>query len=266
MDKALWEKSFGSVSIEQLPQWPCPECATGKLVIVKDSIYFRRAVKQYDPNEFKKEDFENSILLGILKVLGTAAEMLLREQARFSAFLSCNECGENVAVCGRAEVPSNFSKELYKKSKTSQDTLCFIIPEYFTPQLPIFSLRKEYPKEINRELAKSFSMFFSDSSAAGNKLRTCIEILLDTQNIPNNNSLHQRIVEFQQKNSDLGKMLLAVKWVGNEASHTPDIEKKDLLAAYEIIEFILMKIFVDSVNANRLMHLSQKLESQYKNP
>jgi hypothetical protein len=61
-------------------------------------------------------------------------------------------------------------------------------------------------------------------------------------------------------------MLLAVKWMGNEASHASDIDKKDLLAAYEIIEHILMKIFVDSVNTNRLMRLSQELESRYKNP
>ncbi len=227
LDKTLWEKSINPLLVEHLPAWPCPQCSNGKLILAKGSLCFRQSVKQYDPKEFRKEDFENHVLLGILVILGTAAEKLLKTQARFSAFLTCNACDENVAVCGRAEVPSSFAKKMYKDPSFSADSLSVLIPEYFTPHLLIFPLKEEYPKNIQKELAKSFSSFFSDSSSAGNKLRICIERFLDSQKISQNNNLHQRIVDFKKSNKDLGSMLLAVKWLGNEASHAAEIDKKD---------------------------------------
>ncbi len=265
LNNALWQKSIEPISVGRIPEWPCPHCISGKLTLVKESLRFRRSVKQYNPDEFRKEDFEDHLLLGMLVVLGTAAERLLKSQARFSAFLTCTACNENVAVCGRAEVPSSISKKIYKDSSISDDLLSVITPEYFTPHLLIFPLRQEYPKDVRKELVKSFSLFFSDSSSAGNKLRTCIERFLDSQNISKNNSLHHRIIEFQNLNKEFGSMLLSVKWLGNEASHASEMDRKDLLSAYEITEYILEKIFVVDLNSKRLKQLSCDLEKRYKN-
>ncbi len=257
IDKELWKKSIASISPEHVPEWPCPNCADGKLVLEQQSLCLRPVNKQYSRDEFQKEDFENGILLGILVDLGKAFIQQLVKQARFNAFLRCEACSEVVSVCGRAEILRSQNQSLNKES-------VFMIPEFFSPPLPIFPLEKEYPKDIKRELAKSFSVFFADSSSAGNKLRTCIEILLDNQQVQKSNNLHSRIQEFRKMNNDLGEMLLAIKWLGNEASHATELDKNDLITAYEIIEYVLEKIFVIDTKHSRLKQLSSDIENRYK--
>lgn len=245
------------ISAEHIPEWPCPNCADGKLIFEQQSLYFRSAKKLYSHDDFRKEDFENGILLGMVAAVGKAFFQLQFKQARFNAFLQCKICSETVSVCGRAEILPSHSQSSHKES-------IFLIPEFYSPPLPIFPLLKEYPKDIKRELAKSFSVFFADSSSAGNKLRTCIEILLDNQKVQESNSLHSRIQEFRKTNNDLGEMLLALKLLGNEASHTTELNKNDLITAYEIIEYVLEKIFVIDTKHGRLKQLSNDLENRYK--
>ena len=59
-------------------------------------------------------------------------------------------------------------------------------------------------------------------------------------------SLHNRIVKFRAKNAASAEALLAIKWLGNEGSHsTPEgLGFEDLLDAYELFEHVIEQIYV----------------------
>ncbi|WP_373331448.1 DUF4145 domain-containing protein [Salmonirosea aquatica] len=56
-------------------------------------------------------------------------------------------------------------------------------------------------------------------------------------------NLHDRIVEYQKKNSQIAEYLLAIKWIGNTGSHVGTLSQTDILDAYELLDFSLRKLY-----------------------
>nr|WP_240915911.1 DUF4145 domain-containing protein [Pseudoalteromonas sp. Z1A2] len=106
-------------------------------------------------------------------------------------------------------------------------------------------------------LNKSFALFFCDSDSCGNRIRACIEFLLDELKIPRvhrnkddkeiRSSLHYRIEHLPEKHEKIKGLLLAIKWLGNVGSHGNEgLTKKVTIDAYEILKLVLDIVYKPS--------------------
>jgi hypothetical protein len=62
--------------------------------------------------------------------------------------------------------------------------------------------------------------------------------------------LHNKILKFQDRDLEAANMLLALKFLGNEASHDSVLEECDLAIAYEILERVLNRLYGDDSHFN----------------
>ncbi len=275
LNKKLLTGLLSGISIDKFPHLPCSSCGSVSLKLSSRDMRYRPLTNQYDPQQFEKEGFDSSILLGLLQVVGSVIEQLQWIQSRFSGFLKCSSCGEVVAVIGRAKVPSEYSKKNHTYFKAK------LIPEFFSPPIPLIALQAEYPESVKLELAKSFATFFSDAALAGARVRVSIELLLNVLEIEKNRkddvgnvkttksgreqrlTLQERIHLFKVKYPDYAKMLLAIKSIGNEASHNAEIDRYDLLDAYEILDHVLVQLFITPRKHDKILSITDNVNSKY---
>lgn len=177
---------------------------------------------------------------------------------RYAASFVCLNCNGNTYSCGTGE-------HKYHESYLPEEEVDFPVfhPKYFEPSIPLFSIHEECPEDIKDLITVSFSLAWTDVSAAASKLRIAIELLLNTINpaLAEIRSLHQRIESFESEQPDIAQSLMAIKWLGNDASHAATLEEYDLAFAFEVMELILNKLYDDSeeklkkmadlINANR---------------
>ena len=229
MDRGKWRGYFLK---KRLPSWPCPTCKQGTLKLDKDSLDCRETRESRrnrlgvnDPMEFER---------------------------RFSCFAICSResCGEVVIVAGiQGLEPSDYDGSLTE----------IYLPAYVSPPPPIIPIPKACPSPVRSELELSFGLFWYDPSAAATRIRIALEMLLTHLKIKRYEfqlksnrkrrrtlSLHQRIELFSEKNPQIGGKLLAIKWIGNEGSHTGSLERNDLLDVYELLEYALRSLFTST--------------------
>jgi hypothetical protein len=143
-----------------------------------------------------------------------------------------------------------------------------IDPKYFNPALEIISVPDYLPTNIASCLRESFKLFWADNSACANKIRIMVEAIMTEQGVPNSflskkrkrvrHTLHSRIVAFQKKNTDVGELLLATKWIGNEGSHELNtLKREDLLIAYEIVHQCIEKLY--NRRPGKLLKIAKKI-------
>jgi len=118
------------------------------------------------------------------------------------------------------------------------------------PEMMIFVIPDSCSEKVSQEIKKSFALFFNNLSGCANALRTAIEYLLTDLkirkcSIANHKkrrlTLHNRIEELGKKNclySDSSKQLMAIKWIGNEGSHS-EVSETEILKAYKILAHVL---------------------------
>jgi hypothetical protein len=275
VDSGLWNQLLANVPLSRFPKLCCPSCGAKELVLDPSDIKLRRLKNQYDVAKFERDDFDEHLALRILGAVAFVAEELQWEQCRFNAFLSCKTCGEVTSVLGKAKVPNKNLKSYTSHLETQ------LILEYFAPALPIIPLPAEYPISVRRELSKSFASFFSDPASAGNRVRTTVEALLDEQGIDKIRrdaggnaktsgsgrriqlSLGERLQLFAKTRTDFATMLGAIKGIGNQASHGADINRADLLTAFQIIDYVLSELYISSQRHTALMQVSNTLKGRY---
>lgn len=230
MDRQLWK---ASPTETRAPRWPCPRCNTGILELD------RKLVSVYETGESRvdrhREDwFEDYI------------------EERFTALLTCNRavCREPVVFCGHTFHEQETDAEGYTWNR-------YLRPEYFVPALRLISTPSGCPAIIAKNISGAFSLFWCDRSSCANRLRSALESLLTVlkvkrftrHNPPRKGrirlSLHQRIELFAKSNAELGKIMLAVKWLGNEGSHPGSLTPDHLLDGFEMFEYLLDAIFVN---------------------
>jgi len=233
-NRTLWKGDFTK---DDVPKWKCPDCQNGTLFIDKDTFKC-----EFD-NKSKKlyaEDYAEIEMLSL----------------KFKSDLVCDDkdCGERVYMMGVGSPEENF----YRDPKDPSSTVI----EYFQPTaiLPapyIISIPDGISSKLENLLISSFSLFWGDISSCANKIRIFIEYLLDDQGVARHPidkagiadlnrmlGLHSRLKRFQTSNSGLADKLMAVKWLGNTASHSGFIDDDDLLDAFELIDFVLDELYV----------------------
>ena len=241
INREFWLRPF---SEDYFPNWICPRCETGVLRPIEKTFLYEEsgdvAAERLRHGEYFNYDVYTF---------------------RYSVLLKCNNsnCQERVSSCGQGYVQEDFVAENGKlvfdqEGGPRTDMKELFIPEYFYPLINIFSVPKKCPEEVTNEIKSSFKLFFADPPASANYIRKAIEAILTDKKVkrvivnhkgkkvPVN--LHNRIVEFEKSKPDIAKKLFAIKWLGNEGSHTGKMTSEDVLDAYEILEVVIEELYV----------------------
>lgn len=155
----------------------------------------------------------------------------------FTGTLRCQSCSEIYVVSGTGTVEEDWDEE---EGRVHYDVF---FPKFFMPAIHIFSLPKQTPVEVANIIEMSFSLAWSDYSAAGNKLRVALELIVSELVPDSNQSLGRKINEIPEEKSDIRDMLNAIKWLGNQGTHESKLKECDLAFSFKVIEKLLYKLY-----------------------
>ena len=151
----------------------------------------------------------------------------------FHAFLRCDGCGHAVSVAGSLSDNRIFPK-------------CFI------PAIPLIRNPGSQGGWTGLLVEKSFELFWVDPASCANCLRSFLEGLLDDWGANGSaRSLGERIKNFRDLVSAIEEqdrhlvypILQGLKRIGNLGSHAGEVEREDLLDAFEDLEIALGIIY-----------------------
>jgi hypothetical protein len=186
----------------------------------------------------------------------------------FTAWVKCNNpsCGDEAAVAGEG------GAEPCDDGEGGTDYSLFFSPHFCTPMPDFFELPKKCPAKLALEVRAAFKLFWSDPSAASNRVRIALEQLMDHLEIQkrckNKNgkfdklSLHHRIEVFSKTEPEIGAQLMALKLLGNTGSHDGGVIRNDVLDAFEIVEHALLELIEH--RSQRLAALAQALTEKHR--
>lgn len=231
-------------SRSSLPAWRCPACGDGVLAIEPKSLRIEetRSSKAAHSHPAWEPDWIHS---------------------RFHAVLRCGSlnCRDVVMLVGRTEAHEYYDEE---DGQIIEEAL---IPTYFEPPVIPIDVPKECPEEVCNSVRVAAQLLWVNPPAAGNALRTALETLLSHKKIPKKGkdkhgklaplSLHARIDHFLKKDSRIGEILLAIKWLGNVGSHSNELAKEDVLDGFELLEHALEEMFLK--RSQKLARLTKQI-------
>lgn len=229
-DKDFWKNLYFSENNK--PSIICPTCRKGLLQIWNDSFKIKDSAHTQHNRDNEDWDMQQTVRV-------------------FSGILHCNnkDCGEYVSVSGEELIEPEYISE-HEQGLVNQK-----FPKFFVPSLEIFKIKEQYPNEVQKQLRASFKMFFCDTASSANKIRNCVEVLMNEARISTTRttkkgkaigiSLDERLDEYSTTNPVIAARLRAIKWIGNSGSHLDSLNIDDLLDAYEILLNVLDKLFDD---------------------
>jgi hypothetical protein len=209
--------------------WHCPTCDGGYLEQKRESFYKWETSESRQANDHDEWEPEWN-------------------RYRFTMLLSCNNplCHEPVVVTGESRI------EIFQTAWDSHEAIDYLYPTHVSPSPLLIPIAENYPEEVSAELRLSFVASWSDFSSAGNHIRTAVERLLDHLGVakeslgkdgwPFRLSLDARISKTPK---EISSHLRAIKWIGNQASHSAELTRNDIFNALDIIDTILEHLFND---------------------
>lgn len=221
---------IGPFDLEDLPHWRCPRCKKGLLRRIKTKI-----IREHTSTSLKNSsspDWEPTW-----------------SEERYSFLLRCStkKCAESVLGLGKLTL-----EESYDEDDHSQRYVEKLKPIFLYPPPAIFKTPKNCPPDFRRNLQATFGLFWCCPNAAGNKIRNCVDLLLDYKRVNKTDgtgtkgkklTLHKRLFLLKNKDKWLRESLLAIKWLGNVGSHDHGLSQKDLLNGLKIFELVVEEVF-----------------------
>ena len=228
----------------------CPDCNTGHL-IAKEKNIKKIEYKKYNEDVLATEDYDIDWL-----------------KYAFHGFLQCDNkrCNEKIVVSGHLRLNYGSYESPYVEDEYIEinEEICY--PQYFEKPPRIIEIDDKYPPDIQEILFSSFSLFWIDKASCANRLRFCIEKMLDLFQVPKKQktkkglmplSLHHRIVRFCKGNDKYQKILTAAKWIGNTGSHSDKVNANNLLNGYRLINYMLKELYINE--EKEIIELSKKI-------
>lgn len=244
MNSNVWK---GYITEHGCPDWPCPMCKTGVLVLEAGSL----------KSEAMKASMKDS-----------AEDWWGPEQVvlSFTAWATCSnsKCGERFALSGKGGVEEDWEADTPNR-----------FYEVFTlrhchPTLEIISVSENCPWPVREALLAAYKLYWVDAPSTAGRIRVAVERLLDHFGIPNKTpkggylSLDARIDAFMKGDVANGANLMALKWLGNVGAHTVDVNVEDILSAFELLEHTLSEV-IDKKSA-AIAKLAQDMTKKYGKP
>jgi hypothetical protein len=230
IDRKLWMPPFWN----ELPALPCCACQIGFLHLVADSL------KQIETGP--SENLHSHDAWDV--------EWM---DSRFTGFYRCTnpKCRNVTAVTGTVRCRESYEELPNGDYEQTADPL--YTPLAFVDPPPVIRACEGCPEDVWGHLHRSFGLYWMDQRSCATAIRTAVESLLDERGVPKEIerkpgkptrlSLHDRIVRFQQADLEAGKLLLAIKAIGNVGTHQDDITFDDLLTSYEILDHVIDMVY-----------------------
>ncbi len=238
MDDRLWANEW--FATDAFPRWHCPSCASGHLALTGVFELETGACSEYVARNGSVDPSDYSGL--------------------FQGTLACTQCLERGFVLGQVGLDwdqdnegAGFVQKYFK-------------PRAVIPTLHLFDIPKRCPHDVKEELTRAFMLYWVDLGASATALRTCVERILSKRRVPlmgrnkkgkkYRMSLDERLRTFKQKDPARAEQLMAVKWIGNEGTHSR-VTRDDFRLQLKVMESVVgeywgeVSVVVRRVNATR---------------
>jgi hypothetical protein len=231
-DRRIWERHH--FSDRQPIEWQCGKCYIGQL----------RASTDYGNNMLRNRAAKSFVCQ--LKCTNSECHAIYFASGKWGKF-------DNLGT----EISINYEGENCRR---------YFFPTSFVPILPLFSLTPGTPPSLTKSIQEAFSLYWLSPDACANAIRSSLECLLDAQNIPvpNGRNLHSRIEKFKTIDSRNAEMLLAIKWIGNFGSHERELDRNDVLDAFDLLASVLLNLYPDTGQIQRLEHIKNSINTTGK--
>lgn len=244
MNKNLWKRAIANGTC---PEWPCPTCKAGVLVLSKDSLKQAPTKKSLAGQDEEWWGPDHVVM-------------------SFTAWATCSNhaCGEKFCLAGIGGV------EVEPDENGNTTYVDVFNLKFCHPVLPIISMSDNCPEAVREALNVAFALYWTDRPSAAGRIRIAVERLLDHSGIPNKTArggylpLDDRIDAFTKSDATHGAQLMALKWLGNVGAHTVDVNADDLLSAFEVLEHVLSEV-IDKKSA-AIAKLASDMTNKYGKP
>lgn len=227
IDKDAFNESF---TLSDFPTWKCSTCNKGNLDYGNETVF--ETVESMKEREDYVDDWDETWI-----------------RKHFIGTLKCNnqKCREIYSFAGEIDHDVDHEEENGNEIITVR-----YYPKYIFPILYLFSIPEEAPSEVIVSIERAFKLYWVDNSACGNAIRTVVEVIMNDKNIRRTTtisgkrkklSLHTRIENFQNKYNEIGNILMAIKWIGNVASHDDELYKEELLDGFDFLKVAIDKLY-----------------------
>ncbi|MEP4091773.1 DUF4145 domain-containing protein [Reichenbachiella sp.] len=127
-----------------------------------------------------------------------------------------------------------------------------LYPTQFQLELHLFKLSEALSNPIKEKLILSFNHFWYDLDACANKIRQALELILEEMGA-SGNTLGHKIESVESKiGSELCAKIMALKWIGNEGSHSEKpFTKEQILTTIELLVDVLNQLYPDETETMR---------------
>lgn len=226
VERKKWTQRF---TWERMPSWPCPHCAEGLL-------------KRKEKKGLLEEETAESRKLH--EHPGWDPDWI---RGRFAAILRCSTCAGLVVMAGSTEV------EFVAIAGDPYNLETYFRPSGFDPAPPLFRIPDRCPPDVRKELGRAWNLFWVDSAACANRIRSCVEMILTSQRVKRfardkhgkrvQLSLHSRILLYGKRDSAIADEMMAVKWLGNTGSHGAEqLSTSDMFDGFDLLEHLLEEV------------------------
>lgn len=214
------------------PHLPCGACATGELQIGK-------------PNEIDVAERDRDHP-------GWEPEWT---HGHFSVQAECTngECRSIALIAGKMKVDTVVDEHGHWHGQ--YDTYYEI--QYCEPALRLLAVPDGTPDDVKRAIVSASQVIWINPSSAANRLRAAIEQLLTDLGVSERGSAHRRIERLAASRPEVATVLEAVKWIGNDGSHTAALPLKDVLEGVALLERALILVYDRS--AEELYQLAREI-------
>lgn len=230
VDRAAWKSDF---TRDRFITWPCPECA-GRIALRDNAI--SEAETEISVRAHSHDAWEPSWIAGYFTVL-----------------LECGDCGDPAVVSGMFVGDEYYGEDEMEAFNRYE-------PKFISPAPKLIRIAPKTPDSVIAELTHAFGLFWTDSEACANRLRSAVERILDDQRVqkaPSRDnrrvrlSLHKRLELLREKKSEAADLLMAAKWIGNAGSHGKPLQRDDLFNGFDLMEQALELLYSDAAAVAR---------------
>ncbi|MEG1313579.1 MAG: DUF4145 domain-containing protein [Bacilli bacterium] len=205
----------------------CPSCKKHTLILDKDKFYKHdNAEKLYSEEWFEPDDHCEIIYTSIYECFNP-------------------ECKCQVSSSGTGKVIRDYSFDEY--GQTCKGYYEVYKPKQFSPTLSFFEIPESVPTEVIEVVFSAFELVLISPSAAVNRIRTAIEVILDEKNVDAGRNLFERITVKAKSIPAFDKIrnhMNALRILGNAGSHEDSLIKiSDAEDTFEIMQTILNELY-----------------------
>lgn len=219
---------------ESWPQLPCGECSTGSLQVgTPNDIDVNKRFRDH-------EAWEPEWISGHFTV---------------EAVCINQKCNSTALIAGRMKVDVDVNERGHWNGEYEM----FFEVQYCEPPLRLLRVPERTPEDVKGAVVAASKVIWLDPSSGANRLRSATEYLLDDLGVPSLRSAHARIERLGESRSDVATVLEAVKWIGNDGSHTAGSPLKDVLEGVLLFEHALELVYDD--RAEELTKRAEEINS-----